>query len=262
MKQPTFIDILRLAYSGSKDKSLSQRSNVLIELVGAKTPMRLINNAVVMNLIKIIKDRGITDSTLNRYLSILSKVVSVYRKAYDPTFALYIPWKQEGSGRFEWLRAEDEPKVHSYLKSKGMDDVSLCVSVLTITGMRLGELLSLEPTQIEDEWIRLWATKTRRPRSVPLPAGVGARLRALVSRGVPRGHTIRRGLCEALKASGVNSRITPHSLRHTTATRLIKSGVNVLTTARYLGHNSLKTTNRYVHIDDTDITNAMVRMMG
>jgi site-specific recombinase XerD len=44
-------------------------------------------------------------------------------------------------------------------------------------------------------------------------------------------------------------RLHPHSLRHSTAVHLLKSGVDPLTIAHWLGHASVNTTNRYVTID-------------
>jgi integrase len=259
--KPTWNNILRLAYFGSKDKALGQRAEVLTSIIGARTPISCIKNQTVIDIMNVLKARGISDSTVNRYLSIISKVVSLYRRNYNATFTLHIPWQREGSGRFEWLRSEDEDILLTHLRSTGNNDLAIVVRVLTITGMRLGELLGLELSQVEEDWIRLWKTKTNRPRSVPIPADIAQQLRQLIERGLPTGPQIRKGLRGALKACGVNSNITPHSLRHTTATRLIKSGVNVLVAQRYLGHNSIKTTQRYVHIEDSDISDAMTKMV-
>jgi site-specific recombinase XerD len=44
-------------------------------------------------------------------------------------------------------------------------------------------------------------------------------------------------------------RITPHTIRHTTAMHLLQSGVEVNVIRSWLGHVSIATTNRYVEID-------------
>lgn len=44
-------------------------------------------------------------------------------------------------------------------------------------------------------------------------------------------------------------RIHPHSLRHSTAVHLLKSGVDLSTIAHWMGHSSINTTHKYVSID-------------
>ena len=44
-------------------------------------------------------------------------------------------------------------------------------------------------------------------------------------------------------------RVSPHSIRHTTATHLLRSGVDINTIRAWLGHVSLATTNIYAEID-------------
>ena len=44
-------------------------------------------------------------------------------------------------------------------------------------------------------------------------------------------------------------RISPHTVRHTTATHLLRSGVDINTIRAWLGHVSLVTTNMYAEID-------------
>ena len=44
-------------------------------------------------------------------------------------------------------------------------------------------------------------------------------------------------------------RISPHSIRHTTATHLLRAGVDINTVRGWLGHVSLETTNVYAEID-------------
>lgn len=46
-----------------------------------------------------------------------------------------------------------------------------------------------------------------------------------------------------------NKRISPHVIRHTTATHLLRAGVDINTIRAWLGHVSLKTTNVYAEVD-------------
>ena len=46
-----------------------------------------------------------------------------------------------------------------------------------------------------------------------------------------------------------NKRVSPHCIRHTTATHLLRSGVDINTVRAWLGHVSLNTTNIYAEID-------------
>ena len=54
----------------------------------------------------------------------------------------------------------------------------------------------------------------------------------------------------ALKMPSLNNRrITPHTLRHTTAMHLLQSGTETNVIKSWLGHVSVATTNRYIQID-------------
>jgi site-specific recombinase XerD len=47
----------------------------------------------------------------------------------------------------------------------------------------------------------------------------------------------------------VAKRVSPHTIRHTTATHLLRSGVDINTIRAWLGHVSLATTNVYAEVD-------------
>ena len=46
-----------------------------------------------------------------------------------------------------------------------------------------------------------------------------------------------------------NKRVSPHTIRHTTAVHLLRAGVDINTIRAWLGHVSLETTNRYAEVD-------------
>ena len=66
-------------------------------------------------------------------------------------------------------------------------------------------------------------------------------IHAVVERAVARAATQMPSL--------TTKRISPHSVRHTTAVHLLRAGVDINTIRAWLGHVSLETTNRYAEVD-------------
>jgi integrase/recombinase XerD len=50
------------------------------------------------------------------------------------------------------------------------------------------------------------------------------------------------------KEAGIERHITPHMLRHTVATLLLRNGVDIRIVQEFLGHASIATTQRYTHV--------------
>jgi integrase/recombinase XerD len=65
-------------------------------------------------------------------------------------------------------------------------------------------------------------------------------------------HTLveRSAARAAAQVASLNAkRVSPHTIRHTTATHLLRSGVDINTIRAWLGHVSLATTNVYAEVD-------------
>lgn len=69
------------------------------------------------------------------------------------------------------------------------------------------------------------------------------------------GHWINEIVLSSFKAIGING-VTAHQLRHNKATWAIMDGASVVSTQKMLGHNSINTTMKYVHLVDLYKNNA------
>ena len=132
-------------------------------------------------------------------------------------------------------------------------------------GLRISEAASLEVTAIDDVngLIRVIG-KGNKERCVPLPQPVLTELRRLW-----RSHRNTRWLCpsprgngpitrdalgktfrKVVEEAGITRQATPHSLRHSYATRLLESGVDTRIVQILLGHASIATTAVYTHLTE------------
>ncbi|MEV1177569.1 tyrosine-type recombinase/integrase, partial [Nonomuraea sp. NPDC049784] len=143
---------------------------------------------------------------------------------------------------------------------------AVIVLLLSTVGPRVSELVR---ANVEDfftnDGVRYWRIfgKGGRTRDVPLPDDVARVLQEYLERGRPavadkalllswRGRRLARGDVQAV-IDRVQRRVdpdqqrsvTPHGLRHTTATHLLADAVDMDAVRRVLGHSDLSTLGRY-----------------
>ncbi|MEY2696285.1 MAG: hypothetical protein RL333_423 [Pseudomonadota bacterium] len=146
------------------------------------------------------------------------------------------------------------------------DDFRFVVAAALLTGMRYGELIRLKVGDFKPDLLGVWVkeSKSGKPRFVPLnddgvalfeQLATGKTLSSpllLRSDGNPWGrcHQIRR-IREACAQAGIEPAISFHDLRHSYASLLVQSGVDLRVVADLLGHADTRMTMRhYAHLND------------
>lgn len=250
-----------------RDPSGQHRLDWLVSFLGA-LPVEHVDatalDRVVANLAARPAQKGdgkLSKGTINRYLSMTSAVLSFAVSRKLLTAMPDIPWQKESGKRIEFFSEPQEAAVVRWLIEAGQLPCAQTMGFLCASGLRWGEFISLEPHQCQGEWIKLDLTKTDTPRDVPVEAAMVGQTRALVTSGNrPNYLTFRTQLKAAVKACGYNTKLGIHHCRHTTATRLIKRGVALPIVQKFLGHKSIQTTMRYVHVEADDLHEAMKKL--
>lgn len=148
----------------------------------------------------------------------------------------------------------------------------VCLSTIYSCGLRISEGVPLQVADLDSDRKVLYVRKGKwnKDRYVPLPNWTLALLRQYWNShrhetllfpcstppGVPRSEatkpmhpsSVQKAVRLACAESGIQKRVTVHTLRHSYATHLLESGVNLRLIQFYLGHSSLKTTSIYTHL--------------
>lgn len=189
---------------------------------------------------------------------------------------LSIPFKRAETRPIDYLEYEEIRAVLESINRStpdGRRDYALLATMFN-TGARVQEIINLKVSDcqlIKPFQVRL-SGKGRKTRICPLWSQTAEILRDLLAemtephhvntplflnhRGKPlTRYGVRYILARQCKSaqttcpSLAQKRLHPHSMRHSTAIYLLKSGVDLVTISHWLGHVSINTTNRYASID-------------
>lgn len=220
------------------------------------------------------------NSAVSRNLR-LTAIRSFFRFAalHDPACAgtatrvLAIPMKRTDTKIREYLTREEMEAILAVLDQKqwlGRRNYALLLTMYN-TGARVSEMVALRQDQVNllnsKGNVQLHG-KGRKERQVPLWSRTTHVLRAWFAELAHTGTTLafptRQGEplsrfaihlllrkaadqaaaeCPSLK----KKKVSPHQLRHGTAMALLESGVDLAVIALWLGHESIETTNVYLH---------------
>lgn len=174
---------------------------------------------------------------------------------------------------------DDLLSVHNEKTDKGLRDKAI-FELMYSSGLRVSEICSLKIEDIlfDEKYLKICG-KGKRERIVPINDKALDILKKYIqtSRVVMvkgkktselflnfRGDKISRvGIWkivkEAMKKSGIEKNIYPHTLRHSFATHLLQHGADLRSVQRMLGHSDITTTEIYTHVDSTHLKKQMTK---
>ena len=141
------------------------------------------------------------------------------------------------------------------------------ISLMYSCGLRLSELRNLKVTDIDSTrmQIHIRLGKGSKDRYVMLSQKILLMLREYwkhyrpqeyLFEGATRGkaiaaRTIQHTFAKVIAKAGIKKDASVHTLRHSFATHLLENNVNLIAIQKLLGHNNIKTTITYTHLQSS-----------
>jgi integrase/recombinase XerD len=221
-----------------------------------KSPMD-INQSDVRACLEDLCDNDVSASTLNTAYSALKFYFEkiLYRKFF-----------------FNLPRAKKDKKLPVVLSKKEiLDIISACenikhkliIQVLYCYGLRVSEIVSLKITDVDfnRKVIHLKGAKGAKDRITIISEVVLKNIEKYLAEFRPEDYlfesnrggklttrTIQAIVSQSTKKAGLNKPVSPHSFRHSFATHLLESGLDIRYIQVLLGHARLETTQIYTKV--------------
>jgi site-specific recombinase XerD len=209
--------------------------------------------------------------TIAKKLAILSSFYQFLTKLGDRLDNPVTPIRRQKPNplkQLRWLEDDELEKVLKAAQKRGPRELALIW--LALHGLRVSELTGLNVNQIRNGVLWNVLGKGNKVRVVPLTTKAQQALSDYIGKRksgpillAASGKRLsvrsaQRIVYEVTEASG--KRINIHGLRHTYGTRATRRGVPTVTLAKLMGHASVATTEKYVHLtsDDLQIANDLI----
>lgn len=272
-------DVYLACYRG-RDANFGQRLSFFIERFGTKAA-RAIDGDDVADALDALEQRGslhnhhvkagvnkpLAPATINRYRCCLQAVLTWARKKRLMPNGWSNPVNEverqtEDNARTRYLSEAEYDRLLKAARVSGWRKLHVLIKLAVTTGARKGSLMGLRWRDVElnEEAGRAYIERNKNgePFVLVLMPEVVAELVALkrgssedelvfCGRDPYKPNNFKRAFGGALQNAGVTG-VCFHSLRHTHASWLARSGRGLLEIADSLGHKSLAMTKRYSHL--------------
>lgn len=234
---------------------------------------------MLRGFVAMLYEKNMAKSTVERKIASLKSFFNYLQKKNksedNPARMLKFPKKEQKAFKvFNIDAILGLLEIADKSEPSGMRD-ALILELMYGTGMRVSELVGLNISDIDFGGLRIRVRgKGKKERIVPiadlhismirqyldvLPDICGGVLKdseaLLINRLGTRltDRSVRRIVEKYLQLAGLPLDFSPHSFRHTYATHLLEGGADLRTIQELLGHESLSTTQKYTHLNLSEL---------
>lgn len=259
----TIVTIWMQSYVNSytkKDKRsmqsvLNKFSKFLIEIRKPHLTFSELQPLMIEDFVEYLEKDSIGEGARSYFNRFKKMIRHSYRRRIMKNNVLdFVERKATGKARKKDILTLDELKLLSETPINSLE-IKRAFLITCVTGLRWCDIKELKWKNInlKDRMLSLTQSKTREEVSVPLN-DTAIKLLGTPDKLLLKIFTLpsSTGCNKTLKAwverAGIQKHITWHNGRHSFGTNLIFNNVDILTTSKLLGHNSLRHTQRYVNI--------------
>ncbi len=265
MEKEEFLEKLKIELKISKNSQHTIRNylganNNFLKFI-KKSPEQISEDDIKLFLSEKLSDKSAMSVII--FLSAMKYAYSNILKK-DPTLGVKRPKREK---KYPSVLTKEE--IKSLLDSCENHKSNLMLSLLYATGMRVSELINLEIDNLHFNenigFIR--QAKGKKDRIFNIPSSLSQKLKLEVKKqkslnekylfSGPKGKLSTRNIQKIVKKASIKAGIKkpthPHTLRHSFATHLLESGVDIRKIQELLGHSSISTTELYTHISSEEL---------
>jgi len=253
-----FIEYITVIKALSKKSVAAYKSDLLFFEEQLSKPLVSLDTAKLLELLSQYENKR----TLNRKLSAVNAFFDFCYKSHFSDEKRKLKSSKIPKLLPKFLSYEEIQKgLESIDKTSwiGKRDYAL-ILFLYASGARISEALSLKREDIEGEWLYIRHAKGDKERVVPLAkVAIDAIEEYLRELSFDKGYlwyNYQGGQLSRISAYKITQKylgVSPHVLRHSYATSLIRGGADLRVVQELLGHASLLTTQIYTHIQKQDL---------
>lgn len=250
-------------YANNTIKSYCGYAQIFLEYMNK---YRTLNEIPIAEIEGFINEKVVQDNISASYQrSLVGAINKIYELVNNQSIELNYLYPKRKSTQLPAFFSQEE--VRKILNATENLKHKAILTTIYSCGLRLSELINLRLTDVKSDsnLLLIQQSKGNKDRLVALPDKLLSLLREYYIEYKPKvflfegtndeqysERSVQLVLKKSMKKANIATKGSVHTLRHSYATHLIKSGIDIRVVQELLGHSDIRTTMIYTHITDVD----------